>query len=816
MKRLSMLAWVLWTSGIATAQPVPTHVLLERLNTLGSVLMIGAHDDDDDTQLLSYLANELHLRTGYLSLARGTGAQNRIGPEQGDAMGLLLTGEALAARRMQHVEQFYTRVFDFGFSKSLEETMSRWDRPEVLSDIVWVLRRFRPDIVIVRYSGTPRDGHGNHQASAVLARRAVTMAADAAQFPEHLKHAAVWKPARVFQWSASPAQNAVELEVGGYNASLGVSYGEMSTISRSMFRSQAMGGVPMPAARRVFLTPLDGSAGAKLLDGIDSRWTRVRGGEAVGAALRAILKTHRNDAPESSVAPLLAAREQLAALRTTAHPWVDYQLAAIEEAIAQCAGLWVRAIATQEMVTRGSTVTVMASVVNRMKTPLELASAMLGGTELLKAPVTLTPHVPSHHRGSWTVPADQPYSQPYWLGARDGQVAIVRDPLRIGEADDPPLLQVRFLLRLASREFVVTRPVRYLRFDPGEPESWRPLVVTPPATARAEEQVLVFPGTTPRTLSVRVTAQRDNRAASVKLKLAPGWKADPPSHALQIAQAGQHAVVAFRVVPPAQASDSSALASVEVDGTEITVDQTIVDYPHIERRIFFPQASVRLVRVPVRVLARKVGYVAGTGDAVPTAIAQLGCEVTMLSAADLAGADLGAYDAIVLGIRSYGVRPDISLHSGRLREYVRGGGTLLMQYTVSPRGPNAPVDVPDLAPFPFQLGAGRVTVEDSPVAFLLPSHPLLRQPNAITQSDFAGWVQERGLHFAAQWDPRFEAPLSAHDPGEASMPGGLLYARHGKGVFIYTAHAWFRQLPAGVPGAFRLFANLLSAGRTQH
>jgi len=794
--------------------------MLQRLNVLGSALMIGAHDDDDDTQLLTYLSRELHLRTGYLSLARGTGAQNRIGPEQGDAMGVLLTQEAIAARRLQNVEQYYTRVFDFGFSKTLRETMSRWDRPEVLSDIVWIMRRFRPDIVIIRYTGTPRDGHGNHQASSVLARKAIPSAADPAQFPEHLKFTTPWSPKRVFQWSGAPQPNSVALEVGGYNASLGWSYGEIASLSRTAFRSQSMGGVPMPGARRVFLTPLDAHKQADLLDGVDTTWNRIDGAKPIGDALAEILRDHQADRPDQSVPALVAVRAQLEVLRSkSTDPWVDLKLTELDETIAQCAGLWLRAIAQPEVVTPGSAVNVSTAVVNRLPMNIELSAITLqsGGSEveLVSSPIRLLPNQPSLHRGAWTVPTEQPPSQPYWLGRRDALVAVVAHQLLIGPAEDPPLLRARFRFRAAGRRFEVTRPVRHLRYEPGEGESWRPLVVAPPVTIRPGERVLVFPNVAPKGLSLRLTAHRDGVAGTVQLNLPAGWKSEPAIRDFRITSVGQNADVAFTVMPPAGEADVTVSAVARVGGREICLDQTVVDYPHIERKTFFPPASVRLVRVPVRVLAKRVGYILGTGDDVPHAIAQLGCEVTRLAAEDLAGSDLGKYDAIVLGIRAYNVRSDIQTHRERLKAYVRSGGTLLMQYTVSPGGANAAVDVPDLGPFPFRLGADRVTVEDSPVTFLLANHPILKIPNIIGAKDFEGWVQERGLHFADQWDPRYETPLETHDPDEAQLAGGLLFARYGQGAFVYTAHAWFRQLPAGVPGAYRVFANLLSAGRAK-
>jgi LmbE family N-acetylglucosaminyl deacetylase len=794
--------------------------MLQRLNVLGSVLMIGAHDDDDDTQLLAYLSGELHLRTGYLSLARGSGAQNRIGPEQGEAIGVLLTQEALAARRLQNVEQYYTRAFDFGFSKTLQETMERWDRPDIMSDIVWILRTLRPDIVIIRYSGTPRDGHGNHQASAVLARRAILAAADPSQFPEHLKFTPAWRPARVFDWSATTQPNAVSLEIGGYNPSLGRSYGEIAALSRSAFRSQAMGSVPTPNARRAFLIPRDANKGAGLLDGIDSTWSRVEGGKTIGATLAAALRNFDADHPERSLPALLAAREQVQLLSSkSSDAWFKFKIVELDETIAQCAGLWIRATAQSEVVTPGDVVRIATEVVNRMPSVLDLLRVTLQGPademELLPSPIQLAANRLVVVRGEWTVPVEQPVSQPYWLVKRDGDTAVVPNQTLVGRAESPPLLRVRFQLHTADGTFEITRPIRYLHFEPGEGASSRPLVVAPPVTLRPSTRVVIFPEAASKQLSLRLTANRDDTSGAVRLDLPDGWKSDPTYCDFRIVSAGQSVDVTFTINPPIAEADITVAAIARINGREIALDQTVVDYPHIERNTFFPSAAVRLVRVPIQVRAKRIGYVMGTGDEMPSALEQLGCEVASLSAQNLAESDLTKYDAIVLGIRAYNVRPDVHIQRERLKAYVQKGGTLIMQYTVSPQGPNTAVEVPDLGPYPFRVGAARVTVETSPVTFLQPAHLLLKTPNAITAQDFAGWVQERGLHFANQWDSHYETPLETHDPGEAPLPGGLLFARYGEGAFIYTSYAWFRQLPVGVPGAYRIFANLLSAGNTE-
>jgi hypothetical protein len=791
---------------------------MQRLTVLGSVMMIGAHDDDDDTQLLSYLSGELHLRTGYLSLARGTGAQNRIGGERGDAMGVLLTEEALSARRIQNVEQFYTRVFDFGFSKTLEETMARWDRPEMIGDIALIIRRFRPDVVIIRYSGTRRDGHGNHQASAPLARKALAAAADPTQFTEQLKHVTPWSPKRVFQWAGSAATDGVSLEVGGYNAITGVSYGEVSDLSRSAFKSQGMGGFYAPRSRRVYLVPLDDRRESELLSGIETSWRRISGGEDLFSRFASIKGSFNAQRPTESLLPLLEARTILASLGPkSAEPWIDLKLRDVDALIEGCAGLWIQASSATGTVTPGAECEILTQITNRLSEPIELLGATLEtphGTEiLLGRPVHLNANDPHMIRGKWKVPTHQEPSQPYWLKARDGDVAEVADMRLIGEALDPPLLQAHFRFSYQGNEFSASRPIRYFTFDPLLGAVSSRLCVEPDVTIRPSTNAQIFVSQSIRQIKVRVTNHRSEPSlGTLRLRAPETWKCEPAELPFSLSMRDQSIDLEFTVTPPALPDVATAQFLAHVNGRDIVSDEILVDYPHIESARFFPLASVRLIKVPLTVAAHRIGYVMGSGDDVPRAIEQMGCEVTLLTEDDLAHRDLTTFDAIVLGIRAYQVRPEIMTHVERLRQFVEHGGTLVMQYTVSPRGPNADVDVPVLAGYPFRISARRITVEDSPVKFIDPLHFTLNYPNKLTAQDFSGWVQERGLHFASSWDTHFDAPLEEQDPGESTQRGGLLVTRYGAGVFIYTAHSWFRQLPAGVPGAYRAFANLLSAG----
>jgi LmbE family N-acetylglucosaminyl deacetylase len=794
---------------------------LTKLNVLGSVLLIAAHPDDENTALLAYYARGRHLRTAYLSLTRGEGGQNLIGPEQGDLLGLIRTHELLAARQIDGAEQYFTRAIDFGYSKTAAETLAKWGRERILSDIVWVIRRFRPDIVILRFTGTPRDGHGQHQASAILGKEAFFAAADPSRFPEQLKYVQPWKARRLF-WNAfsftrqqekeaSAAPERIDIDTGAYNPVLGVSYNEIAGMSRSMHRSQGMGMTPRPGPGRQFLIPIAGdplpAKATDALAGIDTTWGRVPGGAQAGALLAEAVRAFEPDHPERSLPALLKAHEQIAALHD---PWARFQLKQLDEAIALCSGLWLDAEADRYAAVPGSTVEVRYTALNRSPFPMTLEDVTLegaGGESHDGKPAVLDFNEPVSDSFRRTIPADQPYSQPFWLRLpRTGDTYTIPDQELIGLPDDAPLLQVHFRLKANGAAFELTRPVDYRYSDRVQGAITRALVVAPPVALNLPQSMLLFPNDQARNFEVEARAEVAKAAGDVRLSLESGWRAQPDSRAFQGEQAGEQQPLEFQILPgPASGPAADLHATALVGGREIGVGMQVIWHPPLPPLTVFPPAAARLVRADVRVTARKVGYVMGAGDDMPDAIRQLGCQVTLLTAADLEQRDLSEFDVIVTGVRAYNTRADLRSNLPRLLEYVRRGGTLIDQYNVTD------ANLPAMGPYPFEIRHGRVSVEEAPVTFPHPQNPLLHSPNEITEKDFDGWIQERGLYFAAEWDKRYQPVLSSHDPGEKPLEGGELYARYGKGVYIYSGYSWFRELPAGVAGAYRLFANMLSA-----
>ncbi len=785
---------------------------LDRLPVTGRVLYVAAHPDDENTRLLAYLANDRHLTVAYLSMTRGGGGQNLIGREQAELLDIIRTEELLSARRLDGAHQRVTRMRDFGYSKSAEETFEAWGHDEALADVVWVIRTFQPDIVITRFNEEPPN-HGQHTASAVLAREAVAAAADPKRFAGQLAlGAAPWQVTRLVRniptWrNEPPPPDALALDVGAYDPRLGLSYGELAARSRSQHKSQGFG-VPGERGRLTerFSNLAGPASSGDVLDGIPLGWERF--GE-VGAPLTRALDEARaaldRDHPERAVPALLAAQRAFDALPDA--PRVHEGRLLLDQVIAAASGVFVRATSPSAAAVPGTTLPVTVEVIMRRPAELTLARVRFPGAPAKDANAALAPNEKKELSGEIVVPAGAPVSTPYWLAQPSLPGRNVVSELRlVGDPRGPAPLAVVAELTRNGRTILIEAPVQYAWTDPVQGERVRSVLVAPPATVTPDRAAVLLPNERTTPVIVRVRASQDALEGEVVLPLPAGWRVEPPKVRVVLAASGDETTVRFEVTPAKGAGAITVKPAIEVAGKSWSYREDVIDYAHIPMHVVLQPASLRLVPLSVRLPSGRVGYVQGSGDSVSDDLAALGVNLAVLDDEALRGGDLSRYHAIVIGIRAYNTRAALRGAQERLMRYVEEGGTVVVQYNTQSRvGPLATA----IGPYPLQIGRGRITDERAAMNVLAPDHELLTKPNRIGPADFEGWVQERGLYYAETWDPKYTPIVSAADPGEEALEGGLLFARHGRGRFIYTGLAFFRQLPAGVPGAYRLFVNLI-------
>jgi LmbE family N-acetylglucosaminyl deacetylase len=788
---------------------------LEKLSVVGNVLFVAAHPDDEDTRLLAYLVNDKLMRVAYLSVTRGEGGQNLIGPEQGPLLGIIRTQELLAARGIDGAEQLFTRARDFGYSKTPDETLEIWGKDDVLSDVVWAVRTFKPDLIITRFLPQPTPGnHGHHVASAMLAQEAFRRAADPTYHPEQLTRTTVWQAKRVVvdvpPWGLKPGEvppDTVKEELSGYSPRLGLSWGEIAAQSRSMHKSQGFGAAAGWGPRPAFFRTLDGDAPKQsLFEGIDFTWGRVPGSARLAATLRRVAKQYNEAAPQTSIPGLLEAHREMQALPESA--WKAQKLGEVLDAIAACAGLRLEAQASDSSTVPGNSLKVTAGVLNRSPAALRLEEVHFSDGTVAKVEKPLPENVPVTVDQVMQIPRETPLSNPYWLDAPPGRgIFTVRDPALIGVPEEPAALQAEFELSFGAQKFSISRPVTYVWTDPVAGERTRRVEVLPPVAVDPASSILMFPDGQPKELKVSLKAAQAQVSGILRVELPERWTAQPASMPFALAKKGDEAELVFHIQPPAAASAGDLRVVAVISGQEISRGLRRIEHPHIPIQTLLPESKVKLVRFDLAKGGARLGYIVGAGDEVPGALRQAGYDVTFLEDGALTNEPLSRFDAIVVGVRAYSTNRRMPFYFKRLMSYVEGGGTLVVQYDTGDRFGPLP---PEIGPYSFQITHDRVTDETAAVHFDLPNDPAVSWPNKLVPADFDGWIQERGLYFAGKWDEHYRTVLSMNDPGEAPLRGSLLIAPYGKGTFVYTGLAFFRQLPAGVPGAYRLFANLLA------
>lgn len=783
---------------------------LNKLNTLGSVLYLAAHPDDENTRLIAYMANEKLMRTGYLSLTRGDGGQNLIGTEQGGLMGVVRTQELLEARKIDGGEQFFTRAVDFGYSKTPEETFSKWDKQKVLADVVYIIRKFRPDVIITRFPKTAYAGHGHHTASAILAEEAFDLAADSTAFPEQLIYVDVWQPKRLFLnastwWDKDLPEKAkgnpdyITLDVGTYNPLLGKAYSEIAAESRTMHKSQGFGAAKVRGVQDEYLVLQKGEKFEDdVFDGIDFSWNRIEGGKEISALIQEATTSFDAEHPEKIVPILLKVFTKINALPYSS--WKYVKLAEVSRLISSCMGLHAEFIADNFSATPETSVNGVVNIVNRSNLKVKLTN--IG---IMEKDSAINLELPKNEMQNINLPfvcKSEANTNPYWLNKPYEGIFDVAQQDMIGLPQNLNKLYAAIMLEVEGTFFYITQPLQYKWTDRVKGEIYRPFVVLPKITAAVTENVYVFSTNTPKKVVVTVKSHEKNSNGNVSLALPKGWKVSPEVTEFSITEKNQEQQLAFMITPSTTASE----VEMKVLINDIPAKEAIfIEYDHIKIQTVLKEARAKMVCLDVKTNGQKIGYIMGAGDEVPNALEQLGYQVVLLDEDKLKNGNLSQFDAIICGIRAYNTNKYMSNVYTPIMDYIKDGGNYIVQYNVS-RG----LVTDEIGPYKFNISKDRVTEEDATVTFVDAKHPMLNYPNKLTAADFDGWVQERGLYFADEWDEQFQPILMMNDKRETSKKGSVLVAHYGKGSFIYTGVSFFRELPAGVSGAFRLFANMVS------
>ncbi|MCW3116646.1 MAG: hypothetical protein JWM28_728 [Chitinophagaceae bacterium] len=824
MRRLLLLLPGICILSISSAQSPKSstsadiYLALRKLNVLGSVLYIAAHPDDENTRLIAYFSKDKLYKTGYLSLTRGDGGQNLIGNEQGIELGLIRTQELLAARRIDGGEQFFTRAYDFGYSKTPAETFTKWNREKILSDVVWIIRKFQPDIIITRFPVTGEGGHGHHTASAILANEAFTAAADPKRFPEQFQYnVSPWQTKRIlwntfnFGSTNTTSEDQIKFDVGGYNTLLGKSYGEIAAESRSQHKSQGFG---VPAGRGVAMEYFKNTGGGTpanndIMDGVDFSWKRVPGGEVAGKMVDHLVASFDFVHPEKSVKDLVRLYETLEKISKD-QPWVVKKMAEIQLIIEQCSGLWMEAYTNELYGVLGDSTRLNFSFNNRLGVSASLRKIRFNYIDTSFENLNLEKNKNLNFSKNIFIPNEDSFlTQPYWLANKmEEGYYTVNNQAFIGKPDNSGGVNSGFfIVRIEGKDFSFKANINCKYTDPVKGEVYQPLAILPAVTF-GDIPPFYFKHNKDAAIDAALTAHRDINAGTnneiIRLK-------SPAADTLSLPfgldmKKGEITHVPFLVNELRNKAYKFVLTPDDKTGKILKT----IHYDHIPTINYFKDAVTTVKEPDIKTEGKRIGYIIGAGDKVPEALERMGYDVTVLSDRELSRNNLQQFDAVIAGVRAYNTNEWLNTYYDALMKYVNDGGNLIVQYNTSTQ--IGPVRA-KIGPYSFDISRTRVTDENATVKFLKPDHPVLNFPNKITSDDFKGWIQERSIYHAANWDKNFETIFSMNDPGENADDGSLIISKYGKGYFTYTGIVFYRELPAGVTGAYRLLANLIALNK---
>jgi LmbE family N-acetylglucosaminyl deacetylase len=814
------------TYGQQPKKPITSEIYeaVQKLNVLGSVLYVAAHPDDENTRLISYMSNHVKARTAYLSVTRGDGGQNLIGPEIRELLGVIRTQELLAARRVDGGEQRFTRANDFGYSKHPDETFAIWDKEKVLGDVIWAIRQFKPDVIINRFDHrTPGTTHGHHTGSAMLSMEAFDLVGDKNSYPNQLEFVDTWQPKRLFynlSWLRFGSEenfkkvdksNMLNFDVGVFYPHKGLSNNEVASLASSQHLCQGFGRLTTRGSQDEYIEFLKGNFPEdkdNIFSGIDVSWNRVKGGKAIGDILNKVEQNFNFRDPSVHLNDLVSAYQLLQNIEDK--HWKDIKTKELKNIIESCLGLYLEVSASTPTTSAGSDITLNFETLNRSNAALNLVSFKVSSeSKSVEKNLTLPPNKKETFKQEITLPRSIKTTTPYWLEEK-GTLGMykVDDQTLIGKPETPRGLTVNFNLSINNTPITITKDVVYRYSKPDKGELYRPFEIIPEVSASISNKVVIFENDKQKEIQVVVKAGRDNIEGSITLEHPTDWNVYPQQQKVTIENKGDTQTLVFTVIPPKFQSEGTLVPKVTVNGKTYSKEIVEIDYNHIPFQTVLLPSESKIVRLDIQKRGENIAYIEGAGDVVPESLQQIGYNVVKVKPEDITAENLARFDAVVVGVRAYNIVEELNFKQDILFDFVEKGGNMIVQYNWS-RG----VKVDNIAPYDLKLSRDRVTDEHAEVRILNPDHELLNFPNKITSKDFDGWTQERGLYFPDEWSKEFTPLISINDKGETPKDGSLLVAKHGKGHYIYTGLSFFREFPAGVSGAYRLFLNMLSIGK---
>lgn len=796
---------------------------IEKLNFLGSVLYIAAHPDDENTRLISYFSNEVNARTAYLSLTRGAGGQNLIGPELRELLGVIRTQELIEARKIDGGQQFFSRANDFGYSKTPEETLKIWDKDAVLSDVVWIIRKFRPDIIINRFDHrSPGTTHGHHTSSAMLSFEAFDLAKNKNSFSDQLNKVTTWQPKRLFfntswwfygsreNFEKADKTNLSQLPIGSFYANLGKSNQEIAALSRSRHQSQGFGTSGNRGEESEYIEFLKGEKltnSSNVFEGIDTSWNRVEGGKEIEQILSVVQKNFDFNNPSASVSQLVTAYQLIQNLKDD--HWKNIKSKEISEIIGACCGLFLDATTNVSSISNGknSSIKVNLEMINRSDIAMQLNNLTSIPNVNFTQSITDLPNNKSITKSiDLDISQIKNFTEPYYLKEK-GTIGMytVSDKENIGIPDVLREVSVTFNISINKVVIPFEKKVAFKYNDDVKGEIYQPLDVVPVITSKIEEQVSIFPNGNSKKIHVTITAAATNLSGKISLNATKDWEISPSEIPFSLNKIGEEKIVEFTVTPPNKADEIVLKSVVTIDNVKYNKEKIEINYPHIFKQTVLKTAEAKAIKLDIKTNNEKIAYIMGAGDEVPTSLKQMGYEVSILNPNQISEKNLENFDVVITGIRAYNVINELKFKQDILLDFVQKGKTMIVQYNTLDD-----LVAKNMAPYSLKISRDRVTNENATITFLDPKNELLNYPNKITENDFKGWTQEQGLYYPSEWDSRFVPIIASNDAGESPKKGAILTAKFGKGTYIYTGLSFFRELPEGVAGAFRLMANLIS------